>query len=66
MAERLCKEILDSIKKHLRLQWPPKQQARQQMQWLAENPRPNHPMAFAATNQKAYEEMMALAREAQQ
>ena len=44
----------------------PKQQARQQMQQPAENSRPNPPMAFAATNQKAYKEMMALAREAQQ
>ena len=66
MAEQLHKEILDSIKKHLRLQQPPKQQARQQTQWPANNPRPDPPMAFATANQKVYEEMMAIARDAQQ
>ena len=66
MAEWLCKEILASIMECLRLQQPPKQQVRQQMQWLARNPRPDPPMAFATTNQRAYEEMVALAREAQQ
>ena len=46
--------------------WPPTQQERQQMQLLVNNPRPDPPMAFAATNQKAYEQMMALARDVQQ
>ena len=66
MAEWLHKEILDSIKECLRLQWPPTHQARQQMQLPANNPRPDPHTAFAATNQRAYEEMMALARDAQQ
>ena len=65
-AELLHKESLDSIKECLRLQQPPKQQVRQQMQWPAKNHRPDPPMAFTSTNPKAYEEMMALAGEAQQ
>ena len=65
-AEQLCKEILGSIKEHLRLQQPPKQWVRQQMQQLAKNPRPDPPMAFTTVNQRAYKETMALAKEAQQ
>ena len=66
MAELLPKEILASIKEHIRFQQPPKQQAEQQMQWPAEYLRPDPPTAFTTNNQKAYEDMMALARESQQ
>ena len=65
-AEWLHKEALTSINEHLTFQWPPKQQAVQQMQQLAENPRPDPPTVFTAANQKAYKDMMALARDAQQ
>ena len=66
MVEWLCKEILDSIKECLRLKQPPAQQEKQQMQLLANNPRPDPHMAFATTNQRAYKEMMVLARDAKQ
>ena len=65
MVEQLHKEILDSIKEFLRLKWPPMQQEKQWTQLLANNPRPDPHMAFATTNQTAYEEMMTLARDAQ-
>ena len=65
-AEWLHKEIMDSIKEYLRLKWPPTQQERQQAQLPANNPRPDPHTAFAAANQRVYEEMMALARDAQQ
>ena len=66
MAEQLCKEILDCIKECLRLKQPSRQQVKQWMQLLVDNPRPDPHTAFATTNQSTYEEMMALTRDAQQ
>ena len=64
--EWLHKEDLDSIKECLRLKWPPTQQEKQQMQLLANTPRPDSHTVFAAMNHKTYEEMIALARDAWQ
>ena len=66
MMEHLWKEILDSIKEHFRLKQPPAQQEKQWTQLLANTPRPDAHMAFATTNGRTYEQMMALTRDAWQ
>ena len=59
--ERICKEILDSIKEHLRLKQPLIQQEREQAQLPVDTSQPDPHMAFATVNCQTYEEIMDLA-----